>query len=82
MVLPRFRTAEYRRVRAWLFIALGSSAVAPVLHIVLREGGLAKADAGYGLKYVVAEGALYIVGVLSIQYAVSKLFFGQIGACL
>ncbi|SGY32760.1 BQ5605_C002g01408 [Microbotryum silenes-dioicae] len=38
VLAPHAKTPEFRRFRAWVFIALGTSAVFPVGHAVLRYG--------------------------------------------
>lgn len=57
----RARTAEFRRVRTGLFVALGLSAVLPVGHAVQRYGLRGASDA-IALPWLALGGALYIVG--------------------
>lgn len=67
-VLKRFRTPAWRRYRAGMFVALGLSAVFPVLH-GLRLYGFQQMEQQMGVVWVVLQGALYIVG--AGVYAVS-----------
>ncbi|KAF2500243.1 HlyIII-domain-containing protein [Lophium mytilinum] len=60
---PTFRTPALRPFRAAMFIALGLSAVFPVLHGLDLNGIPAMRDL-IGLDYVVAQGAFYIIGAL------------------
>jgi len=66
--LERFRTPEWRAVRAGMFAALGLSAVVPVLH-GLKLYGWAGMEDLMGLRWVVAHGLMYLVG--AGLYAVS-----------
>lgn len=67
VTMPRFRTPEWRPLRAASFVAMGLSAVVPVLHGV-RIYGVAQLQAQMGLSWVIFQGALYITG--AIVYAV------------
>jgi adiponectin receptor len=67
---PKFRTPALRPFRAVMFVALGLSAVLPVLHGV-KIFGVAKMREMIGLDYVVAQGAFYILGAMI--YAVRLL---------
>ena len=58
---PRFRTPAYRPFRAAVFVLLGISGVVPVAH-GMRLYGAAALDARIGLRWVLAEGAIYILG--------------------
>ncbi|KAJ9649612.1 hypothetical protein H2201_001754 [Coniosporium apollinis] len=60
-VSPRFRTSEWRPLRAGLFVAMGLSAVVPVLH-GSRLYGLRQFNLSIGLSWLVLQGALYIAG--------------------
>ncbi|KAF2803787.1 HlyIII-domain-containing protein [Mytilinidion resinicola] len=60
---PKFRTPALRPFRAAMFIALGLSAVFPVLHGVKIYGVTMMRDM-IGLDYVVAQGFFYILGAV------------------
>ncbi|KAK5125781.1 hypothetical protein LTR85_012057 [Meristemomyces frigidus] len=61
VMLPKFRTAEWRPFRAFMFVAMGLSAVVPVLHGV-RMFGVAQLERQMGLSWVVGQGVTYITG--------------------
>jgi adiponectin receptor len=67
-ILPSFRTPRWRPFRAAMFVAMGLSAVIPVLHGVSIYG-IAQLDKQMGLSYVVTQGVLYVLG--AAIYAVS-----------
>jgi adiponectin receptor len=48
----RFRTKEARRIRAWLYIVLGLSAVLPIGHCILRDGVRVPAPSPASLMHV------------------------------
>ncbi|GAA5994985.1 hemolysin III family protein [Rhodotorula paludigena] len=73
IVSPKARTPEFRRIRTWLFIALGLSAVFPVGHAVLRYG-LEGASVAISLAWLALGGALYIVGALLYAERVPERF--------
>ena len=60
-VLQRFRSPAWRPYRAGMFVALGLSAVFPVLH-GLRLYGYEQMREQIGLSWLVLQGALYIAG--------------------
>lgn len=60
---PRFRTPEWRPFRATMFVAMGLSAVFPVIHGLLVFG-LSQMQRQIGLSWVVLQGALYILGAV------------------
>lgn len=60
-MLPAFRTPTWRPVRAAMFVAMGLSAVFPVLH-ALRLYGLARTREQIGLYWMLLQGVLYIFG--------------------
>ncbi|KAH7139535.1 hemolysin-III related-domain-containing protein [Dendryphion nanum] len=62
-VHPKFRTPALRPFRALMFVLMGLSAVAPVLH-GLRIYGLEHMRNSVGLDWVVLQGALYILGAV------------------
>jgi adiponectin receptor len=68
VMLPKFRSPGWRPVRAAMFVAMGLSAVAPVVH-GLRLYGQAQVERQMALSFVLAQGALYILG--AVIYAVS-----------
>ena len=65
----RFRSPVWRPFRAGMFVAMGLSAVFPILH-GLRLSGWRSLEAEMGLSYVVCQGAFYIIG--AGMYAVSS----------
>jgi adiponectin receptor len=60
-VSPSFRRPEWRALRAALFVAMGLSAVVPMLH-GLAVHGHAHLRRTISLHWLVAQGALYIAG--------------------
>jgi uncharacterized membrane protein YidH (DUF202 family) len=66
---PQFRHPMWRPFRARMFIALGLSALFPVLHGVTRFG-IRQMNKQIGLFWVIFQGLLYIVG--ACIYAVSR----------
>lgn len=68
VLLPKFRTQEWRPVRALMFVAMGLSAVVPVMHGI-KLYGVAQLERQIGLSWVVGQGVLYITG--AALYAVS-----------
>ncbi|KAI5308435.1 hypothetical protein KEM55_005713 [Ascosphaera atra] len=57
----RFRTPEWRSFRAGMFVAMGLSAVFPVLHGLLMFGVL-QMESQIGLQWLLLQGFLYILG--------------------
>ena len=62
-VNPHFRTSAWRTWRAAMFVAMGLSAVGPVIH-GLRFYGLDEMEDRMGLTWVVVQGATYILGAI------------------
>lgn len=60
-VFDKFRTPAWRPYRAAMFVAMGLSAVVPVLHGV-KLYGVADMRDRIGLVWLVSQGALYIIG--------------------
>lgn len=60
-VAPFFAGSKWRPFRAVMFIAMGLSAVVPVIH-GLNIYGAEKMDRLIGLRWLVAQGVLYILG--------------------
>ncbi|MCJ1350544.1 MAG: hypothetical protein MMC33_000525 [Icmadophila ericetorum] len=58
---PKFRTPVWRPFRASMFVAMGLSAVVPVLH-GLKIYGVAQMNQQIGLLWLVGQGVLYILG--------------------
>ncbi|KAJ4305437.1 hypothetical protein N0V90_000968 [Kalmusia sp. IMI 367209] len=58
---PKFRTPALRPFRALMFVAMGLSAVFPVLHGI-RIYGLSQLRETIGLDWIVLQGLLYILG--------------------
>ncbi|KAL3427867.1 ADIPOR-like receptor SPBC12C2.09c [Phlyctema vagabunda] len=60
-IFERFRTPAWRPYRAGMFVAMGLSAVFPVLH-GLELHGFQRMREGMGLTWMLLEGFLYILG--------------------
>lgn len=60
-LMPLFRTPTWRPVRAGMFVAMGLSAIVPVLH-GLELFGYEYMQRAIGLNWLVTQGALYILG--------------------
>ncbi|KAF1348779.1 hemolysin-III related-domain-containing protein [Delphinella strobiligena] len=60
-VNPKFRTSEWRPFRAAMFVAMGLSAVIPIIHGVFLYG-VTQLQVQMGLSWVVSQGVLYILG--------------------
>lgn len=58
---PKFRTAEWRPFRAAMFVAMGLSAIFPVIH-GLQTFGVDYLNKSIALPWLVTHGVLYIVG--------------------
>ena len=67
-VSPKFRTPKWRPFRAGMFVAMGLSAIFPVLHGLSRHG-FQQMEHQIGLSWLVLQGVLYIAG--AGLYAVS-----------
>ena len=65
---PGFRTPNWRPFRAGMFVAMGLSAIFPVIHGLVLYG-VASMERRIGLSWLVLQGSLYIVG--AGLYAVS-----------
>jgi adiponectin receptor len=76
VLFPQFRTPAWRPFRAFMFVAMGLSAVVPVLHGI-QMFGVEQLDRQMGLFWVVTQGFLYILG--AGIYAVSGLQFSTAG---
>lgn len=61
VLFPRFRTPAWRPFRASMFVAMGLSALFPVLHGV-KTFGVAQLERQMGLSWLVTQGVLYILG--------------------
>jgi len=68
VLYPKFRSPEWRPVRAGMFVAMGLSAVVPVVHGT-KLYGAAQLEQQMGLSWVVGQGVLYVFG--AGLYAVS-----------
>jgi adiponectin receptor len=60
-ISPQFRTPEWREFRAILFVGMGLSALLPVTHGIIIFG-FRHLDQRIKLKYLITQGALYIIG--------------------
>ena len=69
VLYPKFRSPVWRPVRAFMFVAMGLSAVFPVLH-GLQMYGYRQLEKQIGLSWLVSQGVLYIAG--AAIYAVSR----------
>jgi predicted membrane channel-forming protein YqfA (hemolysin III family) len=76
VLFPQFRTPAWRPFRAFMFVAMGLSAVVPVLHGI-QMFGVEQLDRQMGLFWVVTQGFLYILG--AGIYAVSGLQLSTAG---
>ena len=70
VLFPQFRTPAWRPFRAFMFVAMGLSAVVPVFHGI-RVFGVEQLNQQMGLSWLVTQGFLYILG--AGIYAVSEL---------
>ncbi|GAA5922977.1 hemolysin III family protein [Sporobolomyces koalae] len=73
VISPNARTPAFRRLRTWLFISLGLSAVFPVGHAITRYG-LEQASANISLFWLALGGGLYIVGALLYAERIPERF--------
>jgi len=69
--MPSFRTPKWRPFRAGMFVAMGASAVIPVLHGISLFG-ITQLEQQMGLSWLVLQGVLYVSG--AAIYAVSIRF--------
>ncbi|KAG9845610.1 hemolysin-III channel protein Izh2, partial [Aureobasidium melanogenum] len=60
-VMPNFRTPKWRPFRAVMFVAMGASAIIPVLHGIFLFG-VNQLQRQIGLSWLVLQGVLYISG--------------------
>ncbi|CZT15802.1 related to membrane proteins, contain hemolysin III domain [Ramularia collo-cygni] len=61
VLYPKFRTPEWRPVRALMFVLMGLSAVVPVIH-GLQMYGYEQLERQMGLSWLVGQGVMYITG--------------------
>ncbi|KAK0532890.1 hypothetical protein OC835_003183 [Tilletia horrida] len=73
VVNPLYATPQYRPVRTTLFIGLGLSAVFPVIHVCAMYGYETVSQI-MGLSYVIASGAMYIVGACLYMARIPERF--------
>ncbi|KAF9328808.1 hypothetical protein BG006_008083 [Podila minutissima] len=71
---PRFRTPQFRWVRSGLFLALGLSALFPVIHGIILYG-FNMAQQAVALNYIFCVGAAYVFGALIYGSRVPECFF-------
>lgn len=64
VLTPKYSTPKYRPVRAGLFVALGLSGVAPIVHGTMITKGWHFLVEMLGIKYVMISGAVYIFGAM------------------
>ena len=70
VLYPKFRSPEWRPFRAFMFVAMGLSAVVPVIH-GLNLYGYKQLELQIGLFWLVLQGVLYVAG--AALYAVSAV---------
>ncbi|GAB7362029.1 hypothetical protein MBLNU230_g2063t1 [Neophaeotheca triangularis] len=63
VLYPKFRTPEWRPVRALMFVAMGLSAIIPVVHGISIYG-VSRLEKQIGLSWLVMQGLLYISGAV------------------
>ncbi|KAE8212951.1 hypothetical protein CF327_g3485 [Tilletia walkeri] len=73
VVNPIYATPAYRPMRAKLFISLGLSAVFPVVHVCTMYG-YQTVSRIMGLSYVIASGAMYIIGACMYAARIPERF--------
>lgn len=71
-LLPRFRTAEYRLIRASLFVAAGVYGIMPVTHLLLAHAG--HPFFWWLFKQLATMGAMYIFGAVLYAARVPERF--------
>ncbi|KAG0340939.1 hypothetical protein BG004_006220 [Podila humilis] len=71
---PRFRTPQFRWVRSGLFLALGLSALFPVIHEIVLYG-FVMAQQAVALNYMFCVGGAYVFGALIYGSRVPECFF-------
>ncbi|KAK0546820.1 hypothetical protein OC845_004402 [Tilletia horrida] len=83
VVAAKYATPAYRPVRTTIFISLGLSAVIPVVHICAMYG-YSTVSRIMGLSYVIASGAMYIIGACLYMARIPERFapgrFDMVGA--
>ncbi|KAF2396253.1 HlyIII-domain-containing protein [Trichodelitschia bisporula] len=62
-ISPQFRTPKWRPFRAAMFVAMGLSAIVPVLH-GLELFGQAEMEKSMALRWMLAQGMFYILGAV------------------
>ena len=75
-VRPTFRSPKWRPFRAGIFVAMGLSAVFPVIHGVLMYG-LIQMNSRIGLPWLMLQGALYIIGAGFYAVCILSIFQPQ-----
>ncbi|KAI1311604.1 hypothetical protein EDD11_003344 [Mortierella claussenii] len=74
VIRPEFRTPQYRWVRSCLFMAMGLSAVFPVIHAIVLYGIHLAQDA-IALNYMICMGSSYVFGALLYGSRTPERFF-------
>ena len=70
----KFRTPKWRTFRAAMFVAMGLSAVFPVIHGLILHG-FASMDRRIGLTWLVVQGILYVAGAGLYAVGIPQLLF-------
>ncbi|KAG0358498.1 hypothetical protein BGZ54_010395 [Gamsiella multidivaricata] len=63
VIRPKFRTPQYRWVRSCMFLAMGLSAIFPVIHAIVLYGFHLARDA-IAIEYMACMGFSYVAGAL------------------
>lgn len=80
VMLPKFRSPAWRPFRAFMFVAMGLSAVVPVLHGV-KLYGIAQMERQIGLSWLVSQGVLYLTGAAIYAVSSMSLLGWSFGVC-
>lgn len=71
---PKFASPKWRPLRASMFLAMGLSAIIPVIH-GLRLYGLERMVGLIGLPWLISQGGMYVIGAL--LYAVCHVVWSS-----
>ncbi|KAF2761282.1 HlyIII-domain-containing protein [Pseudovirgaria hyperparasitica] len=73
-IMPRFRTAAFRPLRAGMFVLTGLTGVIPVVHGVFLHGWPTM-ETQMALSWVISQGTMYIIGAGIYAARVPERFF-------